>query len=131
VDSYAAGLQLDWLLFDGFERDAARHAASAQARETRLRLRQLKDTIADDVQNARRQALTRREGLKTAQRSVQLAKETLDLVRIQHDAGTATQLDLLTAQDQLVLAEVAVAQARFDLSLSDIGLRRLLGQTLE
>jgi outer membrane protein TolC len=127
VDTYAAGLSLDWTLFDGFERDAQRHVFAAQAADARLRLKQLRDTIADEVQNARRQLSTRREGLKVAQRSVQLAQETLDLVRIQHDAGTATQLDLLTAQDQLILAEVALAQARFDLSLSDVGLRRLIG----
>jgi outer membrane protein TolC len=127
-DFYALGLQLDWQLFDGFDRDAQRHALAAQAAEARLRLRQLKDTIADEVQNARRQTMTKREGLKTAQRSVQLARETLELVRIQHDAGTATQLDLLTAQDQLIIAEVGLAQARFDLSLSDIQLRRLVGE---
>lgn len=44
---------------------------------------------------------------------------------MQYDAGTATQLDLLTAQDQLVLAEVGLAQARFDMSLSVINLRDL------
>ncbi|MCS6915101.1 MAG: TolC family protein [Myxococcales bacterium] len=130
VDTYAAGLQLDWQLFDGLERDAQRRASAAQAREARLRLRQLRDTIADEVLNARQQVLTRREGLRSAQRSVQLAKETLELVRIQHDAGTATQLDLLTAQDQLVLAEVGVAQARFDLSLANLSLQRLLGRPL-
>lgn len=129
-DFYAAGLQLDWTLFDGFERDAQRKALEAQADEARLRLRQLQDTIADDVQNARRQSLTRQQGLKSAQRQVQLARETLELVRIQHDAGTATQLDLLTAQDQLMLAEVALAQARFDLSLASITLRRLIGAPL-
>ena len=65
-----------------------------------------------------------------AQRSVSMAKETLDLVRVQYEAGTATQLDLLTAQDQLVLAEVGLAQARFDMSLSVINLRRLSGSSL-
>lgn len=127
VASFAAGLQLDWTLFDGFERDAARKTADAQAAEARLRLRQLRDTIADDVQTARRASQTRQEGLKVSQRSVQLATETLELVRLQYEAGTATQLDLLTAQDQLVNAQVALAQARFDLSLSDITLRRLTG----
>jgi outer membrane protein TolC len=38
------------------------------------------------------------------------------------------QLDLLQAQDSLVSAEVAVAQARFDLGLSDLQLKRTAGQ---
>jgi outer membrane protein TolC len=48
-------------------------------------------------------------------------------VQVQHDAGTATQLDLLQAQDNLVAAEVALAQARFDLSLGALSLERLSG----
>ena len=130
IDYYAVGAQLDWLIFDGFARDAARHQAEAQRRGSLLQLEQLRDSISDEVINARRSVLTRKQGLVAAQRSVSMAKETLDLVRVQYDAGTATQLDLLTAQDQLVLAEVGLAQARFDMSLSVINLRRLSGSPL-
>ena len=70
--------------------------------------------------NADRALTTKRRALDTARRSVQLSKETLDLVQAQHDAGTATQLDLLQAQDNLVAAEVALAQARFDLALGGL-----------
>jgi outer membrane protein TolC len=130
IDYYAVGAQLDWLIFDGFARDATRHQAEAQRRDSLLRLEQLRDSISDEVINARRSVLTRKQGLVAAQRSVSMAKETLDLVRVQYEAGTATQLDLLTAQDQLVLAEVGLAQARFDMSLSVINLRRLSGSPL-
>lgn len=130
IDSYAVGLQLDWLLFDGFARDAQRHAFDAQRRDAQLRLEQLRETISDEVLNGRRSVETRKQGLVTAERSVQMARETLDLVRTQYQAGTATQLDLLGAQDTLIQAEVGVAQARFDLSLSVINLRRLTGESL-
>ena len=59
-----------------------------------------------------------------------MAQETLNLVRLQYEAGTATQLDLLTSQDQADLTAVGLAQARFDLSLSVIQLRRLIGAPL-
>jgi len=129
VDSYSAGLQLDWLIFDGFARDAQRHTFEAQQREAMLRLDQLRDTISDDVVNGRRAVLTRKQGLFAAQRSVQLAQDTLELVRTQYQAGTATQLDLLNAQDTLIQAEVGVAQARFDLSLAILNIRRLTGES--
>jgi outer membrane protein TolC len=128
-DSYAAGLQLDWLIFDGFARDAQRHLFESQRRDTLLKLEQQRATITDDVVNGRRSVLTRKQGLFTAQRSKQMAEETLDLVRTQYQAGTATQLDLLNAQDTLVQAEVGVAQARFDLSLAVLNIRRLIGDT--
>lgn len=130
ADSYSMGLQLDWLLFDGFVRDAQRHAFEAQRRDAELRMNQLRDTIRDEVVNGRAMIETRKRGLVTAERSLQLARETLELVRTQYQAGTATQLDLLNAQDVMIQAEVGVAQARFDLSLSVLNLRRLTGEPL-
>lgn len=130
ADSYAMGLQLDWLLFDGFARDAQRHAFEAQRHDAQLRMEQLRETISDEVISGRRNVETRKRGLVTAERSVQMARETLELVRTQYQAGTATQLDLLNAQDTLIQAEVGVAQARFDLSLAVLNLRRLTGESL-
>ena len=49
------------------------------------------------------------------------------MVRVQHDAGTATQLDLLLAQDMLMAAEVGLAQARFDVASAQVQLSRTLG----
>jgi outer membrane protein TolC len=125
--SWAVGLQLDWTLYDGGIRDASRRLAIAQREENEAKLDLLKDQVRDDVDNAERALVTRRRALETARRSLRLSKETLDLVQVQHDAGTATQLDLLQAQDNLVAAEVALAQARFDLSLGGLQLERLSG----
>jgi outer membrane protein TolC len=125
--AWAVGLQLDWVLYDGGLRDANRHLAEAQRRENFLRWTQMKDTITDDVEVARRALETKGRALATARRSVDLSQETLELVRVQHDAGTATQLDLLQAQDALMAAEVAVAQARFDLDLSSLQLKQKAG----
>lgn len=124
---WAVGLQADWTLYDGGVRDAQRHLATAQRRENEAKLDLLRDQVADDISNAQRQLATKRSALDAAKRSVQLSKETLELVQVQHDAGTATQLDLLQAQDNLVAAEVALAQARFDLSLGALQLERLTG----
>jgi len=128
-DQYAwlVGAQLDWTLYDGGARYAAKHLAQAQKRETEARLEQLRLTVRDDVVNARRALVTKVRGLDTAKRGVQLARESLDLLRAQYEAGTAKQLDLLTAQDQLVSADLQLAQARFDLALADLSLKRAAG----
>src|SRR5206468_10389581 len=116
-----------WTLYDGGIRDAQRTLARAQQLENEAKLDLLRDQVRDDVYNAERALKTKRRALETARRSVQLSKQTLDLVQVQHDAGTATQLDLLQAQDNLVGAEVAQAQARFDLALSALTLERVSG----
>jgi outer membrane protein TolC len=125
--SVAAGLQADWLLYDGGVRDANRHQSEAQRRQAELQLAQLRDTISDDVAKAQRDLKTRRDALRTAEKAVLLSNETLGLVRAQHAAGTATQLDLLQAQDALANSEAAVAQARFDYALGELQLERNTG----
>lgn len=129
-DKYAwgIGLQLDWLLYDGGVRDAQRHIAEAQRREAEARLELLADTVSDEVSNARGTLETKRKGVGAAQRAVELARETLRLIRAQYDAGAAKQLDVLQAQDALVGAEVALAQAHFDVALSDLQLRWAAGE---
>jgi outer membrane protein TolC len=124
-DNYAwsVGAQLDWTLFDGGSRDASRHLAAAQAAQVAAQAAVLTDSIRDDLANNRSLLATRREGIKAAQRGADLAAETLDLVRSQYEAGTVTQIDLLAAQDNLVIAQESLAQARFDVAIADLALR--------
>ena len=105
-----------------------RQLAQAQRRENEAKLDLLTRPGARRRVNANRALTTKRRALDAATRSVRLSKETLDLVQAQHDAGTATQLDLLQAQDTLVAAEVALAQARFDLALGGLSARAAVGQ---
>ena len=125
--AWAVGLQLDWVVYDGGLRDAQRRFSVAQRSESEFRLAQLRRTVSDDIENARRSLAVRHRALETATRAAQLSKETLDLVRVQHSAGTATQLDLLTAQDQHIASMLLQAQARFQLALADLTLQRQVG----
>jgi outer membrane protein TolC len=125
--AWALGAQLDWVLYDGGTRDAQRHLADAQAREAEERAAVLRDSIGDDLTNGRSQLDTKGHAREAAERSVVLAKETLDLVRTQYEAGTATQIDLLQAQDNLIVSQEALAQARFDVAVADLTLRRAAG----
>ena len=125
--AWALGLQLDWVLFDGGTRDAQRHLARAQAEEAAARAEVLRDSIRDDLADGRRDLETKQQGLQVAERSVELAKETLGLVRVQYEAGTVTQVDLLQAQDALVNAQQQVAQAHYDVAAADLTLRHAAG----
>ena len=125
--SWAVGAQLDWVIFDGGARDAQRHLAAAQAVEARARADVLRDTVRDDLSNGRSLLQTKRDAVDAAERSVTLSRETLELVRAQYEAGNITQVDLLAAQDALVLAELTLAQAHFDVATADLTLRRAAG----
>jgi outer membrane protein TolC len=125
--SWAVGATLDWVLFDGGARDALRHYANAQAAESRGRSAVLRDTVRDDLADGHRQLETKQHALEAAERSVTLAKETLELVRVQYEAGSITQVDLLQAQDALVASQEALAQAHYDVAAADLLLRRTAG----
>ena len=48
-------------------------------------------------------------------------------MRTQYEAGTVTQVDLLQAQDGLILSQLALAQSRYDAAVADLALRRASG----
>ena len=125
--AWLVGLQLDWAVYDGGARDASRRQFAALASEASARLALLQSTISDDIANARRDLDVKHQAVGTAERAVSLSQKTLDLIRVQHDSGAISQLDLLSAQDALVSSELTLAQARFDLALADITLQRQVG----
>jgi outer membrane protein TolC len=125
--SWQVGASLDWVIFDGGNRDAQRHLAAAQAAQAEAQAAVLADSIRDDLANNRSLLNTRREAVRAAERGAELASETLDLVRSQYEAGTITQVDLLAAQDNLVIAQESLASARFDVAIADLALRRTAG----
>ncbi len=125
--AWAIGLQLDWVLFDGGARDALRHASAAQAREAEARAEALRDAIRDELADTSGLLATKHHAHEAAERSVALATETLALVRTQYETGNVTQLDLLEAQDGLVVANEILAQAHFDLAVADLKARRAAG----
>jgi outer membrane protein TolC len=125
--NWAVGLQLDWTIFDGGTRDAQRHQAAAAEAQAQAQSLVLADSIRDDLDNGKQLLETRREALTASIRAVALSQETLELVRAQYEAGTITQVDLLQAQDNLVLAQEALARSRFDVATADVNLRYAAG----
>jgi outer membrane protein TolC len=125
--SWAVGAQLDWQLFDGGGRDAARHQANARAVAAHEQAAQFADKVRDDMYNSSEDLRTKQQGVEAAQRASALSAESLDLIRTQYEAGTATQLDLLQAQDALVAANIALVQARFDVAAADLAFRYYAG----
>jgi outer membrane protein TolC len=125
--TWAVGAQLDWVIYDGGTRDAQRHLAAAQADEALARADVLRDSISDDLVNGSKTLTTKQKAVETAERSVALAHETLDLVRTQYEAGSVTQVDLLQAQDSLVAVQESLAQAHYDVAVADLTLRRAVG----
>ncbi|HEX2658925.1 MAG TPA: TolC family protein [Polyangia bacterium] len=125
--AWVVGATLDWVLYDGGSRDNQRHLQLARLAESQARAEQLRESIRDDLANGKDTIATKRQAQLTAERSVTLAQETVDLTRTQYEAGSATQIDVLQAQDALIAAKDALARSHFDVALADLSLRRAAG----
>lgn len=125
--SWAVGATLDWVIYDGGTRDTDRHLQIAKVQEALARQEVLRENIRDDIENGKLQVHTKQQAQLTAERSVGLAQESVELTRTQYEAGSATQIDVLQAQDALVEAQDELARAHFDVALADLTLRRAAG----
>ena len=110
--SFAAGLTLQWDLFDGYRKRNAQHAASALARAAREQLRQAELEagagiwiIYNALDTAIAQVESSRSVLVTATEARRLAGES-------YQAGTKGILDLINAETQLADARVQLITSR-------------------
>jgi outer membrane protein len=120
---YGASISLNWDFFDGLATDSRNAAARAQLMRAQNAYDVLHRNLAGEVHEA---ALTYQQVLASeavAEAAVASATENMKLTQQKYNVGSATILDLITAQvalaraqSQLVnaLAAIRVAEARID-----------------
>jgi outer membrane protein TolC len=125
---WRAVLELSWTLYDGGfrygkrrEADAALDRARAAAEAQRLAVHQ---EVADGV----RDLGVAGERLRLAEKQRGLAADAAGTARRSFDAGVASSLDVIDANDRLYLAEVGLAEARARLAAARIAIARALGE---
>jgi outer membrane protein len=128
VDGWTVGLESRWAVWDG--RATSGRVTQARSRLEQARLQYAEATLAVDVEVRRAlSALQEAEELTgAAGRVVQQAEEALRLADARYRAGTATQLDVLTAQVSLTQARDNQLQANFSHNVAVANLRRAVGQ---
>jgi outer membrane protein TolC len=119
-----------WPLFDGFVREDSVTRAKVGADEATT-------TAADTRRFSRSQAVSLLASLRVAEQdvgltieAVRVATENLRVVASRYRAGIATILDLVTAQQNLVQAELDVVSARYTYQVTRATLAALLGREL-
>jgi outer membrane protein len=122
---------LAWPIFDGFDREAAqveagvsRDVAEAIAADTRRQV---------DAEVVRQVALldAAYRQIAIASVNVQAATEDFRVLSERYRLGVATSVDLVSSQENLTGAEVALIQARFDYLIARAELEALVGRELE
>jgi outer membrane protein TolC len=127
-DGWRATVDLTWQLYDGGWRGGRLHQARAQADGARAALEAERLAVEREVLDARRDLDVARERLRLEHAQAELAGETASSIRRSFEAGIASSLDVLDANDRLFLADSGLAAARARLAEARIALQLALGR---
>ncbi len=109
---YRVGAELSVPLYDGGLRYGKRREARASEQAARAELAQRRLSLLQAAADAYRSISVADEGLRLARTRRALAAEAAASAQRSFTAGVASSLDVLSANDTLYRAEIAVAQAR-------------------
>ncbi len=127
LDGWVAGAQANWNLFDGLNTQGK--VREARAREERAEVAEADATrqIELEVRTAYSSFVEAREVLDATEKVVEQAEEALRLATSRYEAGTGTQLDVLTAETSLTEARTTKNGALRDYAVALAQLERAIG----
>jgi len=116
--NYGAALQLQWNLFDGFNRQYEIIAARAAERAKAQELRAMEVQIASSVWANYYAYQTALKQIASAASAVDANEESCNATRVAYENGVSSLTDLLDAQSNLAIARQQKVSADASLSLS-------------
>jgi outer membrane protein TolC len=127
-EGWRATLDLTWTLYDGGFRYGKRRQAEAQAAGARAGADAERLAVRQEVEDTRRDLRVTRERLRLAETQAGLAGDTAASARRAFEAGVASSLEVIDANDRLYAAETGLADARARLAQARLALSRALGR---
>lgn len=129
TDSWWSGLfSVNMPLFEGGEIYADLRTAYSQYRQAILAAHQLRRHIGEEVTIARADWLSSLQLEKDLQIEVAAARAAYHQAQHSFKAGLATNLDVITAQDQELSAQLAYQKSRFQTRINLLNLFRVSGR---
>ncbi|MBU0482556.1 MAG: TolC family protein [Proteobacteria bacterium] len=126
-DSWLAGVQLSYTLFDGRRTSAAVAAAAASLAEAKERLRKTELAIELEIRRAELAVHDAETRLAVTEKGVEQAKESARIYRARFREGEVLASDLVTAENGLTEALLRKTVAGSAHNIAIAGLRKALG----
>jgi outer membrane protein len=127
VHGWITGVQLNWDIFDGLRTRGKVKETTALYERAGVELQDTERHIELEVRTAFSNFIESRELLESQKKVVEQAEEALRLATARSEAGTSTQLDVLSAQTALTEARTTQIQALHDYSVARARLERAVG----
>lgn len=128
LDGWTLGAEANWAIFDG--RATAGKVMQARSQYEQARLNTESQTLAIDVEVRQAYSSLQEadELVQATLKTVDQARESLRLATARFNAGTATQLDVLSSQVALSQARLNELQANYNYNVALASLRKAIGQ---
>jgi outer membrane protein TolC len=130
LHGWLTGVELSWNLFDGGRTRGRVKEANALFERAGIDVDDAGRRVELEVRTAHSNFIEADEVLKSQQKVVEEAEEALRLARTRSEAGSGTQLDVLSAQTALTEARTTQIQALHDYSIARARLERAIGANL-
>jgi len=128
LDGWTVGVQANWMLFDFGQTQAKVNMARAREERARLEVEDVRRRIELEVRTAFSLFTESKEVLVSQTRVIEQAEEAVRLVTARADAGSSTQLEVLSAQTALKLSRTQYSQALRDYTVARAKLERAMGE---
>ena len=129
LDGWTVGVSSSWAVWDGNATRGQINQALSQKEQARLALEDATLAIEVEVRRALSALEEASDLVAAAEKVVEQAEEALRLANTRYGAGTATQLELLSAQVALTQARNNQLQAAYSHNVAAAAMRRALGQS--
>ena len=114
-------------IFDGGLTGAKVEGARQQLAQDKVIEEQTRQSVELDVRNAYLGLQNAAEQLRSAQAALDAAREAVRISNVRYQAGVGTQLEVVTAEQNLASADVGVVQGLFSYNLALAQLDRAVG----
>jgi outer membrane protein TolC len=125
--SWTGAIQVTLAILDGGLTDAKVEAARQQLAQAQLAEQQLRQTIEQQVRTAYLGLQDAAEELRSARAALESAREALRIANVRFQAGVGTQLEVVTAEQNLASADVGTVQALYAYNLALAQLDQAVG----
>jgi outer membrane protein TolC len=126
-DTWQAGLQGSWPIFDGFQREGTIIQEKARLRQAELGLVDLEETALNELTQALLGMQNAEEFVQSQQLNLKRATEGLRLAEVGYDQGINTQVELIDAQAALTTARVNYYESIYRHVEAKLAVRRAMG----
>lgn len=121
------GLQLQYNIFDGFNRSAKIQRAKIAYDISKNNIENTSNYINMEVENARTSYINAKEKLESRQKNLTLAERIYNTTKIKYREGVGSSIELNQSEQSLYQAQSFLLQAKYELLNSKLKLKSALG----